>query len=56
MNKKIPEHIYPLWDEGILQWGMWNNRLHQWVGKDPDFGHAVFSSKEEAIEWFKEQI
>lgn len=53
-KKKLPEHIFPKWDETLLQWGMWNERLKQWIGKDEYFGHIVYGSKEEAITKFLE--
>lgn len=54
--KTIPEHIAPRWDETVLQWGLFNSRLQQWVGKDPDFGHAVFETPEAAKAWYRSVI
>lgn len=56
MRKKIEPHIFPKWDPSILMWGMWNERLQTWIGKDEDFGHAIFRSEQEALDWYKEQI
>jgi hypothetical protein len=53
---KLPEHIFPLYDEDLLQWGMWNDRLKQWCGKDEYFGHTVYASREEALEKFMENF
>lgn len=55
-KKKIPEHIYAKWDDQHLQWGVWNERLQQWVGEDEYFGHAVFGSKQEAEQWFYDRF
>lgn len=57
MRKKVlPDHIFPKWDEDVLQWGMWNDRLKQWCGKDEYFGHTVYGSKQEAVEKFLENF
>jgi hypothetical protein len=54
--KRIPEHIVPKFDDAITKYGMFNTRLNQWVGKDPDFGHPFFDSPQEAREWYRTQI
>lgn len=56
IKKRLPEHIFPKWDDQVLQWGMWNDRLQQWCGKDEAFGHTVYSSKEEAVSKFLENF
>lgn len=53
-TKRLPDHMYPKWDSEILQWGIWNERLQIWHGKDEYFGHTAYSSKEEALEKFLE--
>jgi hypothetical protein len=54
--KTLPEHIQPLFDEELQQWGMYNSRLRQWCGKDEYFGHAVYGSREEAVTKFLENF
>jgi len=53
-HKRLPEHIYPLFDEELRQWGIWNSRLRMWMGKDEYFGHTVYASEQEAREKFLE--
>lgn len=55
-HKVLPEHIYAKWDPELLQWGIWNDRLHMWHGKDEYFGHTVYGSKEEALQQFLEHF
>lgn len=55
-KKRLPEHIQPKWDPVLLQWGIWNERLQMWHGKDEHFGHAVYSSAEEAERVFLEHF
>jgi hypothetical protein len=54
--KTLPAHIYPLFDEEIQQWGIWNERLLMWHGKDEYFGHKVYPSAEEAEKQFLENF
>ena len=55
-KKKLPEHIQPKWDPELLQWGIWNERLQMWHGKDEYFGHTCYGSKQEALEKFLENF
>lgn len=55
-TKRIPEHIQPVFNEANGQWGLFNSRLQQWIGKDEYFEHAVFASPQEAKAWYRTQI
>ncbi len=55
--KTIPEHITIVSDAFFAtKYKLFNTRLQEFVGEDPDFKNPIFNTPAEARAWYLEQI
>lgn len=54
--KVVPDHISVKADEYDGRFGMYNNRLDQWVKEEYQEHPRTFRTPEDAIDWYKSLI